>query len=94
MVIIAIYDVEVYIDGLCVGGAKDGTLCVGDSLSVKELNVKTYPIYQEKIWMIDTGAVITYKRKRKKYAVNGVLRQTCLNVDQYGQITAELEFSL
>ena len=91
--IVNVYDLEVYIDGLCVGGAESGILCVGQSMTIDDVDLKYSKIYRDKIQMLGAAIVITYKYKRKKYVTNGVLHQSeiCINYYNHKFFTAKLE---
>lgn len=96
MKIIQVYNIDVYIDGLCIGGAVDGTIAEGSSVSIKELELKFYPIYFSYANRIGANAIITYKYKRKGYALKCILKQieVCTQDYQGNFLKLNLEFSI
>lgn len=96
MKIIQVYDVCVYIDGLLIGGAVDGTIAEGVSVSIKDFGLKFYPVYFSYANRIGANAIITYKYKRKGYALNCTLKQTEVCTQDYpgNYLLLNLEFSI
>jgi hypothetical protein len=91
-----VYNVEVYVDNLCVGDAQEATLVIDESISIKGMSVKYYNIYTDKLLMIEPKCIVTYHYKKKKYAIAGVLMQVniILNPYDYKFKEADLEITL
>jgi hypothetical protein len=94
LTIIQVYDIEVYINGLCVGNAESATMCVGERIIIEKVFVKHYKIYKENILMIGESCIITYKHKRKKYAVSGVLHESSTSLNKYNPYLWEASLSI
>jgi hypothetical protein len=95
MKFINVNSVEVYVRGLCVG--EHGSAVIGENeVSISKLYVKHYPVYKITIMDIESECIITYKYKRKKYAVSGTLKSVLLTVEHGGMdfLIANLEVSI
>jgi hypothetical protein len=95
MTVVTIRDVEVYIDGLCVGNADEATMREGNDISISGLNVKheAVAVFMKILCDDEVRAIIRYKDKGKKHKISATARQINLLANEYG-VSADIDFAI